>query len=60
MARVVYLLLAILTATLAALVLVVFARYDVGMSREAIRFDALSVAGFLFVAVVVVALFKRR
>jgi hypothetical protein len=31
-----------------------------GMSREAIRIVALSVAGCLFVAVVAVALFKHR
>jgi hypothetical protein len=36
------------------------AHYDMGMSREAIRTDALCVAGFLFAGVVVIALFKRR
>jgi hypothetical protein len=34
-----------------------FARYNLGMSREAIRIVALGVAGCLFAAV---ALFKRR
>jgi hypothetical protein len=60
MGRALYLLVALLTAILAALLLVVFARYNIGMSREAIRADALSVAGFLFAAIVVVGFFKRR
>jgi hypothetical protein len=60
MERFPYLLLSFLTAMLTALLLAAIARYDMGMSREAIRIVALSVAGFIFAAVVVVVLFKRR
>jgi hypothetical protein len=55
-----YPLLVLLSATLAALFLAAIARYDLGMSREAIRAAALGVAGFLFAAVVLVRFFKRR
>jgi membrane associated rhomboid family serine protease len=55
-----YLLLILFSATLAALFVAAIARYDMGMSREAIRAGALGVAGFLFTALVLVALFKRE
>jgi hypothetical protein len=54
------LLLSFLTAMLTALLPAAIARYDMGMSREAIHTDALGVAGCLFAAVVVVGLFKRK
>jgi hypothetical protein len=60
MGRVPYLLLSFLTAILVALFLAAFARYDLGMTREAIRIDALVVAGCLFAAIVVVALFRGK
>jgi hypothetical protein len=60
MERATYLLLSFLTALLTALLLAAIARYDIGMSRDEIRTDALSVAGFLFAAMVLIALFKRR
>ena len=60
MERVPYLLLSFLTAILTALLVAMFAHYNLGLSREAIRIVALSVAGFIFAAVVAVALFKRR
>jgi hypothetical protein len=60
MGRLPYHLLALLTAILAALFIATIAHYDMGVSREAIRIVALSVAGFIFAAVVAVALFKRR
>jgi hypothetical protein len=60
MGRVLYLLLSFLAAILTALLVAMFARYNLGMSREAIRIAALSVAGCLFAAIVVVALFRRE
>jgi hypothetical protein len=48
------------SATLAALLLVVFAHDQLGMTPETIRTDALGVAGFLFAAVVAAAVLRRR
>jgi hypothetical protein len=56
----IYPLLVLLSATLAALFLAAIAHYDLGMSREEIRVVALGVAGFLFAALVLVRLLKRR
>jgi hypothetical protein len=60
MERVSYLLLSFLTAILTALLVAMFARYNLGLSREAIRIAALSVTGCLVAAFVVVGLFKRK
>jgi hypothetical protein len=61
MARALYLSLAFLAAApLTAICLVVFARYDMGMSRAAVRVDALGAAGAIFAAVAAVSLFRRR
>jgi hypothetical protein len=60
MERVPYLLLSFLTAILTALLVAMFAHYNLGLSREAIRIAALSVTGCLVAAFVVVGLFKRK
>jgi hypothetical protein len=61
MGRGLYLSLAFLTAApLTAVFLAAFARYDMGMSRAAIRVDALSAAGVIFAAIAAVSLLKRK
>jgi hypothetical protein len=61
MVRSLYLTLAFLTAApLTAVFLAGFARYNLGMSRIAIRVDALSAAGLIFAAVAAVSLMRRK
>jgi hypothetical protein len=61
MLRGLYLSLAFLTAApLTAVFLAGFARYDLGMSRVAIRVDALSAAGLIFAAVAAISLIMRK
>jgi hypothetical protein len=61
MARALYLSLAFFAAApLTAICLVGFARYDMGMSRAAIRVDALSAADVIFAAVAAVSLLGRK
>jgi hypothetical protein len=60
MERTLYLLLSFVTAMLAALLVAMFAHYNLGLSREAIRIAALSVTGCLVTAFVVVGFFKRK